>query len=87
MTHSAVRALHVGDPPLWPGLEVVHHVVDNIEFAVIEAGMASGRSSVVIVGHLPDGKAVAFETSLDQLRVVTRGLSAMAERWGETELP
>lgn len=52
---------------LWPDLKEMPHAIihttTNLQVAVMEGGMASGRPSIMIRIDLPDGRVVLFETS------------------------
>jgi hypothetical protein len=81
MTTISLRALHKHDPPIdfTPPSGHVIHVVDNLTCVVIEAGMASGDPSVMILGVSHKGHGVAIETSLDKFLSAGVGLRALAE--------
>jgi hypothetical protein len=54
----------------------VIHLTNEIEVGSLEAGMESGKPSVVFVFTLPDGRVVMAETSLELFVAAANGLAA-----------
>ena len=87
MSHTELLKLAKDDPPLFPDLDIVFHVVDGLTFTAIEGGMGSGRTSVAIHGTNSAGETAILEMSVDQLKMATRAMAIYAEQFGDPELP
>lgn len=71
-----------GDPPIWPDLTKLEHLVaPPTEFVVIQGGMQSGQSSVAMRVERPDGTSVVVEWSLAILNMATHAALAFANEW------
>lgn len=68
--HMLGRTTHLQGPPT--------------QIVVIEAGMTSGRSAVVMRLGMPDGSEVVVEWSLAAFVAAARAAEAFAGTWGES---
>jgi len=60
-------------------------VVDNLEMAIVEGGMKSGKASVGLHTVLPDGTHVVIETSAEIFKGLAAALAGAEERFKTPE--
>ena len=81
-TLISVVALGVNDPPRYPDPPPMEHLVaPETEFVIIEKGMASGRSSVMMRVARPDGSWVVVEWSMAALNMALHAALAFSNRF------
>ena len=79
MPAISLCAVGMTDPPPFPDVRpVIHDNTADWDMAVLNAGMASGEPSVILIAHTASGD-IALETSLACLLAAATGLRAMAE--------
>lgn len=76
-----------GDAPPWKdiadGLEAAPSA-GRTRYAILEAGMQSGATSLVIAFPLNGERWVCFETSLAMIEAVIASAHGAEQRWGKT---
>lgn len=75
---NVIRDIDNSDEPR-PRPEDVVHVTAPITIGTLEGGMVSGKTSLMIIIPLPDGRTVIAETSLACFRTANAALSAIPE--------
>jgi hypothetical protein len=73
-----IRDIDKSDEPR-PRPEDVVHVTAPITIGTLEGGMVSGKTSLMLIIPLPDGKTLVAETSLAAFRAASMALSALPE--------
>ncbi len=82
MPSATVKVSRVGQKePIYPdlkGREIIHINDQNLQLALLERGVESGKSSVSIRVDLPGGKVLIFETSAAIWKTATDAMRAFA---------
>jgi len=87
MPSFSVIAVGLTDPPPFEGKDVAAHIIgEALTLIVLNAGMASGQPSVMLVANTKAG-LVIIETSLLALQAAARTAVGMAEVQFGWEMP
>jgi hypothetical protein len=86
MRHVVIKVHAKGDPvPLFPefqGKKVIH--AEMTHFAILEGGMQSGKTSVMLLTPLNDNEFIQTELSAEMFNNLAIAVRSAAERFGQT---
>lgn len=85
MIHTEIKIVPKSQTaPIFPGTlpaKTVQGTLDGVAF--LEAGMESGKTSVMLKVNLPDGSVAIVQTSSAMFLTLAAGLRGAMERFGD----
>lgn len=83
MLHVEIKILEKDAAPAWPEIAGAVKVHGNVDKAgILEGGMVSGKTSVMLIGKNAEGEYAALEISADLFETLAGAVRGARARFG-----